>query len=135
MKASYLGSGLSEVYKYSNGDHHLLKGLTTWGCEANEGKIFTIGSPTSLTTYNIVDTKKHIYTITKTERQSVNQSASIREDTIGHYWLPVLLPVNELSLLNSISDQATYLFIFSSLYPLSLCLHIYQKGGDTLSFT
>ena len=45
--------------------------------------------------------QQNIYTITKIERQSVNQSASIREDTIGHYWLPVLLPVNELSLLNN----------------------------------
>jgi len=47
MKARYLGYVLLEGYKYLNWDHHLLKGLTTWGCETNEGKIITIGSPTS----------------------------------------------------------------------------------------
>mmetsp|Transcript_30490 Transcript_30490/g.30985 ORF Transcript_30490/g.30985 Transcript_30490/m.30985 type:complete len:96 (-) Transcript_30490:267-554(-) len=56
MKARYLGSVVVEEYKYSNKDRHLLKGVTTRGCKANEGKIFTIGSPTLLTMYNIVDT-------------------------------------------------------------------------------
>ena len=35
----------------------------------------------------------------------MNQSASIREDTIGHYLLPVLLPVNERSLLSKFQTR------------------------------
>jgi len=55
MKARYLGSVLVEEYKYSNKDRHLLKGLTTRGCEANEGKIFRIGSTTTSMMYNIIN--------------------------------------------------------------------------------
>ena len=95
MKARYLGSVLLEGYKYSNRDHHLLKGLTTWGCEANEGKIFTIGSPTYLTMYNNVDTIckktnkqiKNIYIYNNENRETVRESsASIREEIIGQYF-------------------------------------------------
>jgi len=35
---------------------------------------------------------KCIYTITETERQSVNQSASIREETIGNYFATCITP-------------------------------------------
>ena len=55
MKAGYLGSVLVEEYKYSNKDRNLLKGLTTRGCEANEGKIFRISSTTTSTMYNIIN--------------------------------------------------------------------------------
>ena len=61
MKARYLGSVPVEEYKYSNKDRHLLKGLTTRGCEANEGKIFRIGSTTTSTTYNIINNINNIF--------------------------------------------------------------------------
>ena len=61
MKARYLGLVPVEEYKYSNKDRHLLKGLTTQGCEANEGKIFRIGSTTTSTMYNIINNIDNIF--------------------------------------------------------------------------
>ena len=61
MKARYLGLVPVEEYKYLNKDRHLLKGLTTRGCEANEGKIFRIGSTTTSTMYNIINNIDNIF--------------------------------------------------------------------------
>ena len=61
MKARYLGSVLLEGYKNLNKYRHLLKGLTTRGCEANEGKIFKIGSTTTSTMYNIINNIDNIF--------------------------------------------------------------------------
>ena len=72
--------------------------------------------------------KIHIYIPIK--KAIMNQSVSIwREIRWRYKSLPVLFPVNKQYF------GSGYMSFLSLLYLLSLCLHIYQTGGETLSFT